>query len=282
MSDGVPRQVRVPVDGGVLSYEVVGDTTVGPAGVMLDRDDDLLAATPWERPGFGVVPFLTAPEREALVDGLAGLVRAAVARHAPTVANPLDLADYHRYVSDAQHRAVVGDLFRDGIEPEQLEVPIARIEAAISDLVGIPVSTWCPGLGLARVFVRLARPGAPGDHNPPHRDVWLDHLRDAVNGYFPLAGSTARSSLGLVPGSHRWPESDIRRTSEGALLGGIRYEVPAVVGAAVPIHLHRPNPAPHEILLFSPYLIHGGGINLETETTRASLELRFWRTKEHP
>lgn len=276
-SSAARRDVEVAVDGGVLRYEVVGETLVGAPSVLLDADDDLLAGTPWSEAGYGVAPFLTAPERSRLVAGLAAIVRSALVRHVPEIPDPLDLATYHRFVDDQQHRAVIGDLFRDGIDVEALPVPIARIEEEVGDLLGVPVSTRCPGLGVARAFVRLARPGAPGDHNPPHRDVWLDHLRHAANAYVPLAGSTERSALGLVPGSHRWPESSIRRTAEGATLQGIRYEVPAVVGADAPLHLVRPNPQPDEILLFSPYLVHGGGINLQADTTRASLELRFWR-----
>ena len=30
----------------------------------------------------------------------------------------------------------------------------------------------------------------------------------------------------------------------------------------------RPNPYPHEILLFSPYLVHGGSVNVERDLTR--------------
>ena len=32
-----------------------------------------------------------------------------------------------------------------------------------------------------------------------------------------------------------------------------------------------------ELLVFSPYLIHGGGVNFQGTVTRASLEARFWR-----
>ncbi len=32
------------------------------------------------------------------------------------------------------------------------------------------------------------------------------------------------------------------------------------------------------MLLFSPYLIHGGAANREPDRTRVSLEMRFWRT----
>ena len=39
----------------------------------------------------------------------------------------------------------------------------------------------------------------------------------------------------------------------------------------------RPDPNPDEVLVFSPYLIHGGAVNLNEDMTRVSLEMRLWR-----
>ena len=72
-------------------------------------------------------------------------------------------------------------------------------------------------------------------------------------------------------------ESDIERTAQGAKINGLSYTVPAVTDATYPLIATRPNPASNEILLFSPYLIHGGAFNNTTSTTRISLECRFWR-----
>jgi len=44
--------------------------------------------------------------------------------------------------------------------------------------------------------------------------------------------------------------------------------------------LERPNPGENEMLLFSPYLVHGGGYNFNTDMTRISLEMRFWRKED--
>ena len=38
-----------------------------------------------------------------------------------------------------------------------------------------------------------------------------------------------------------------------------------------------PNPAFDEVLVFTPYALHGGGVNLNKDTTRVSLEMRFWK-----
>ena len=50
-------------------------------------------------------------------------------------------------------------------------------------------------------------------------------------------------------------------------------------GAAHPLVLERPNPGLNEVLVFSPYLIHGGAFNQQTDATRVSLEMRFWRVR---
>ncbi|MCB1038848.1 MAG: phytanoyl-CoA dioxygenase family protein [Acidimicrobiales bacterium] len=280
------RQVEVPVGDHLLHYSVDGETFVGDEQVMLDRDDDLLASTPWASAGYGIAPFLAPDDHVALVAGITSLVGEVVGRHVGQPDGPFTLERYHEVVTDdAVHREIVGELFAGGIPVADLPIPIERIEERASELCGARVATRCPDLDAAVVFVRIARPGATTDHNPPHRDVWLDHLRHAVNGYAPLAGSTSRSSLALVPGSHRWPESAIERTAAGARIGSVVYEVPAVTGvttASREMRLVRPDPRPNELLLFSPYLIHGGGINLQADTTRASLELRFWRVGARP
>jgi ectoine hydroxylase-related dioxygenase (phytanoyl-CoA dioxygenase family) len=107
--------------------------------------------------------------------------------------------------------------------------------------------------------------------------VWIDRLRNAVNIYAPLCGSTNKSSLPLISGSHFFKESEIERTAQGALLNGIKYTVPCVttVNGETP-RLLRPQVLENEVMLFSPYLVHGGAYNFEMDRTRMSLEIRFW------
>ena len=112
--------------------------------------------------------------------------------------------------------------------------------------------------------------------------MWLDWLRSAINIYVPIAGSDASSSLTLVPGSHQWRESDLVRTARGRRIGGVRYSVPAVLGARHPLTMIRPDPGPEEVLVFSPYLVHGGARNLNLDCTRVSLEMRFARRTDEP
>ena len=53
--------------------------------------------------------------------------------------------------------------------------------------------------------------------------------------------------------------------------------MPAVTAIKDEYELVRPNPKPNEVLLFSPYLIHGGASNLNEDQTRISIEVRLWK-----
>jgi ectoine hydroxylase-related dioxygenase (phytanoyl-CoA dioxygenase family) len=110
-----------------------------------------------------------------------------------------------------------------------------------------------------------------------HRDVWLPDYKNCINLYIPIAGSNEKSSLVISPGSHRWPELNLEKTIDGARINGIRYIVPAVSKILCQKEFVRPNPKENEVLIFSPYLIHGGSINLNKNLTRISIEVRLWR-----
>lgn len=63
----------------------------------------------------------------------------------------------------------------------------------------------------------------------------------------------------------------------GARVDDRVFTVPSVVSATRPLTMMRPSPGPNELLVFSPYLIHGGAFNQQKDLTRVSLEMRFWR-----
>jgi len=258
-----------------VEYRIEGPAGPGGPEVLLATDTDLTAGQPWAAAGYTVAPWLTPAENTALRDGLAELVRAAV--HAAGLDAPTNwpVTAYHRLVGDdaARHLAVVQQT--SSYPLAALPVPAAQLEARVSELCGRAVRAHNPAIDQAQFHLRLVRPRR-SDNNPLHRDVWLDRLRNGINIYFPVAGSTADSSLALAPGSHWWAEDQTTRTHAGAVYNGTQYSVPALVAAAEPLHLLRPNPGPDEVLLFSPYLLHGGAVNVNDDETRISLEMRFW------
>jgi hypothetical protein len=271
------RTLSLDYEGERVTFDVEGDTVWGEPVVLLDLDDNLIAGRPWAGAGFTVEPFLPRSEYERLVAGIGALLSRRIAAAGIAVPNDFTLDRYHEVVvTDEGHRAVseVGPWCRGVAE---LPVPVAEISRRISEIVGVGVSTAPPHQEFPEHFCfRVVRPRSR-DNNPPHRDVWLDRLRNAVNIYVPLAGSSSRSSLPLVRGSHLWRESEIERTADGARVNGMVFTVPSVVSAAHELALERPDPKANEVLVFTPYLIHGGAFNQQPDRTRVSLEMRFWR-----
>lgn len=258
-----------------VDYQIEGANSAGEAGVQLASDTDLTAGTPWAAAGYVVAPWLTPAQNQLLRNGLAELVRVALRNTGLAVAADWPITDYHRVVGAdaARHLAVVNQTKEFALAA--LPLPVAVLEARVSELCGRTVRVHNPANGQQAFHLRIVRPQIT-DNNPPHRDTWLDRLRHGLNIYFPVAGSTADSSLPLVPGSHWWPENQTTRTQAGAVYNGNQYSVPALLDAAAPLQFIRPNPGPEEVLLFSPYLLHGGAINLNPDQTRISLEMRFW------
>lgn len=271
------RVLTLEYDGERVTFDVEGETAWGGPGVLLDEDDDLVGSRPWAGDGFTVEPFLAPADHERLVAGIQALLERRMAATGLIVPDGLSMDRYHEVVtSDAAHQAV-SDQGPWCYGVADLPVPVEAVSSRISEILGVRVSTRPPHADFPEHFCfRVVRPRSR-DNNPPHRDVWLDRLRHAVNIYVPLAGSSARSSLPLVRGSHRWQESEIERTVGGARVNGIVFTVPSVVGAAHPLTLERPDPRANEVLVFSPYLIHGGAYNQQPDRTRVSLEMRFWR-----
>ncbi|MBF9220552.1 phytanoyl-CoA dioxygenase family protein [Hymenobacter ruricola] len=268
---------RLHVAGQPVAYQVEGAPAVGlPDAVLLASDEDLSARAPWAAAGFAVVPGLPAGAQAQLQAGLAELLREALRGAGCAVAPDFDISQYHHAIGDdaGRHLAVIAQT--KVYDLARLPVPPAVLEALVSAACGQPVRAFNPNVNEAVFHLRIVRPHR-ADQNPLHRDAWLPRYRHALNIYLPVAGSTAQSALALVPGSHHWPESAVERTAGGAIFHGVPYTVPGVLRPARPLHLIRPNPGPDEVLVFSPYLLHGAAANLNPDATRVSLEMRFWR-----
>lgn len=267
------RQLTVTVDGRQITWTVDGPFNRGENVVRLDHEDDLTASTAWADDGFVVADWLDDMAVVALRSGISTIVRNELEAMAVPLENDFELEYYHRFVDDDLHAAFTA---RSRCFYPMDALPVSRddLEDVVSKQVNRRVSL-IPVPGREPSFlVRVVRP-ASRDHSPPHRDHWLDHLRGTIAAYLPVVGCGPESSLPLVPTSHRWPESAVERTEHNGVADGIQYGIPAVSSAETPIELIRPVVLPGQIMTFSPYLIHGAGINLQADTTRVSLELRF-------
>ncbi|GAB3324883.1 phytanoyl-CoA dioxygenase family protein [Hymenobacter humi] len=246
--------------------------------ILLAQDVDLSARAAWAAVGFAVVPGLAPTAQNQLQAGLMHLLREALRAAGCPVASDFDVTRYHHVVGDDPelHHAVIAQT--KAYELSQLPIAPALLEALVSAACGQAVRAYNPHTREAVFHLRIVRPHR-SDHNPLHRDAWLPRYQDALNIYLPVAGSTVRSSLTLVPGSHHWPENAVERTVGGAIYNGIPFTVPGVLRPTRPLDLIRPNPGPDEVLVFSPYLLHGAAANLNEDATRISLEMRFWQAR---
>ena len=261
----------------VFSY--AGEMEKGKDETLLLKDDNLLQNTPWDESGFTIQNFLSESDNKEFKNVVTEVIKGLIESSGGTIDAHFTLEKYHAYVTDEIHLKIARSI-KDGWKKEDFSFDLTKINQRLSDILQQEVSTISEDKSINDFYLRIVRPGCLQDNNPPHRDVWLDRLRNAVNIYFPICGSTSESALPLLPGSHKYKESDLVRTSEGAVLNDTKYTVPCVISInGEPLKMMRPNPTENEVLVFSPYLVHGGGYNTNLDTTRISLEMRFWKVK---
>lgn len=266
------------INGKPVFLEITGSSAPGEAVCLLEQDDNLAEGCEWQEQGFVVAQMLEQVTSEKLQDGVRELLREALWSAGSQVDDAFSLGGYHHYCRDQRTHLKVIDFLRNKAAIENLPIDYRILDEKISDQCGKRVSCNVNNqIASGYFFIRLVRPLPCQDNNPPHKDAWLDRLRHGLNLYLPLAGSNEDSSLSLVPGSHLWEESDIPRSEKGAKVNGVEYSVPSVVMDDHVVEMIRPVVNQGEAMLFSPYLIHGGAVNFNSEKTRVSLEMRFWR-----
>ena len=258
-----------------LEYRVENQVKRGEDITLLDTADDLTKKTQWSKPGFSIEPLFDNKTFSAFRDNTYNLLTDLWRKADLEIPDLISLTDYHKVATTREKhlRAVEHTKLLDTI---QFPIPIHILEDRISGIIGDPVMVSNPFDNQSVFHFRVIRPNSY-DNNPLHRDVWLPDYKDCINLYIPVSGSNEKSSLVISPGSHYWPESNLEKTIDGARINGIRYNVPAVSKILCQKEFVRPNPKENEVLIFSPYLIHGGSINLNKNLTRISIEVRLWR-----
>lgn len=263
------------VNGNTLSYNVAGEVIRGSDEVLLAGAMDLTEATAWTAKGYGIERLFSPPQYDSFRKATVNLLLDCWREGGLPVDEKFLPQNYHHLATDhSTHLQAVEKTKLLSIN--RFPIPIEEIEDRISTLCNTPLITRNPFDGQRIFHFRVIRPRST-DNNPLHRDVWLEDYDNCINLYIPIAGSNEKSSLILFEGSHRWPESRIEKTVSGALINGIRFNVPAVTKIYGGYTAVRPSPAENEVLIFSPYLIHGGSVNLNTDETRISIEMRLWK-----
>lgn len=267
--------MKYTVNGTAIQYESANEAAWGSNDTLLDHATDLTRDTSWHDAGFLITEFLETQADAADFNARCReLIKTCWRQSGLNVPSDFEVSKYHEIVhSQAEHLAAVEQTKLLTIDRFPLDIEV--VTRRVSELCGRKVIARNPFDGQSVFHFRVIRPDRQ-DNNPLHRDVWLEDYDDCINLYIPVAGSDERSSLILFPGSHLWPESRIEKTKGGARIGAVQFNVPAVTDIRGEFHVVRPDPGFNQFLLFSPYLIHGGAVNLNKDATRISIEMRLW------
>jgi hypothetical protein len=263
------------VNNKLIEYHAGGSKVFGDDHVLLHAADDLTQNAEWHAMGFAIQPLFDKLAFESFQNTTEELIRSLWRKSGLNVPVDFPLEHYHR-LADTKEKHLAAVEFTKLLSVTEFPSGIEKIQKRISMICGIPLEAHNPFDDQKIFHFRVVRP-KQGDNNPLHRDVWLEDYSDCINLYIPICGSNELSSLIISPGSHLWSESRVERTERGALINGIKFNVPAVTSINGSFDVVRPNPSQNEVLVFSPYLIHGGAANLNEDVTRISIELRLWR-----
>jgi Phytanoyl-CoA dioxygenase (PhyH) len=264
MGDLLVREnlVETLIDGRPIRWPVGGDFAwgQGPALSRAETDPRALALD---------------PEGYFVLDLPGGVVRQVRHAAAAFLRLPPDaLQAYHRHADDASHAQLI-ERSRE-LRFADLGLDAGAIIALLEPVLGLRLSPIVPMVGSDHVQLRINRPGST-DYNPPHRDGALPVWANSVNIWLPVAGVDERTSLCILPGSHRLAEENCWQTLPGgATIDGKKYRVPAIARLRDgPLRMIRAPVRGGQALIFSPYLIHGLALNETTDVTRMALEFRF-------
>lgn len=251
--------------------ELLEDSEWGKDYVMLNNDINLLKNTTFDNSGYTILDI------ENYNELLQNLIKKQIFLVTDKM---IELEDYHNKVSNEEHTSILNSMPYKKYLNKNVNDFCVYLENTVSNILNEKVKIFNNDL-----WFRICRPTSlhDNDFNPCHRDVYLDFYRNIVNIYLPVVGSNENSSLTIQPGSHKWNENETRVTKGGAYFKTInkKYSVDAIVASKQPLKMIRPNPNEKQLMLFSPYLIHGCANNDNTNTTRISLEVRFIRDDEN-
>lgn len=258
-----------------LKYDVAGSRHWGEERTLLKEAIDITANTSWHEKGFSIEELFDAKAYTVFSQRTKSLLLQCWKHAGLVVEEDFEPDQYHTLIGDYKSHLAAVEQTRL-LQVTDFPVPVQQIEERISKICNVPLIARNPFDGQSVFHFRVIRPKQP-DNNPLHRDVWLEDYDDCINLYIPVAGSNEFSSLIIIPGSHCWPESRVEKTDSGAEVGGVKFNVPAVTALKGDYAVERPSPGANQVLIFSPYLIHGGAVNLNTDKTRVSIEMRLWK-----
>jgi len=270
------KKCIVYIDNEKFDFNVKGDFFIGKDELLFDKSDGILKNVNWAEKGFTILKVFTKDTFDQLKQSITnniinGLEKASIKVDRDT----FSLKDYHKYVTTSEQHFDVINHTRD-LRNEDFKLDFDDLSDKFSKHLKIPLTSKIKDFDRSHIQIRISRPNTL-DINPPHRDSYLDYYKNIINIWIPILGCNDKSSLPVVPGSHLISEHKIIRTeAQSAYINDNIYAVPCMLETTDgPFKMIRPNPKATEALIFTPYLVHGAGINLNEDITRVSLELRF-------
>lgn len=255
--------------------------SIGSGFVEQDLSEDcfqnsnhyIIPNSDFDREGYIVQSLLNDDEFRTLHKTIEAIIFKDLSAY-QTVDKDFTLSQYHNCVLDDQiHKSVS----KWGIPSSKLsslyEVVKERVETILNTRLA---SKKIVHNGTEDVFVgcRIVRPNK-NDYNPFHRDTWIDYWKDTINIWIPLSAFHQDSGLQFVKGSHLFKNDEVYKTKSGYSEGDKKYHVPAAVAFKHTFEIVKPSLTAGQGIVFSPFLVHGNGVNHSINETRVSLEFRF-------
>ena len=249
----------------IIYPELLNDGKWGDDVILLENDINLLQNTDFDNVGYSIFD----------IDNYNHLLQTFLKTEIFKNTNKeVDLEKYHEVISDDEHTNILNSMPYKKHVNANIHLFANYLECIVSNKLNKKVKIFNDDL-----WFRICRPTViyKNDFNPCHRDIYLDFYRNIVNIYLPVVGSNELSSLNIHPGSHKWNENKTYITNGGAYFkaSNKKYSVDAIIASKQPLNMIRPNPNENQMMLFSPYLIHGCANNDNLDITRISLEVRF-------
>jgi hypothetical protein len=250
--------------------------------ILSNQYTDVSFGEPWHENGYSVFNFSNNDEFISLKNGLTNCVKDIIRKLMPTVdLTSFCLENYHKFVkTNEDHLKVVAktrDLFSSDFDFD-IENYLPKLEKFLN----FKLTDIDPFNGSrVHIIIRINRPNSK-DYNPPHKDIYEgfdndNYIPQFINFWIPIAGVTEKSSLPIVPNSHKINEKNICRTLEGGLIEGQKYRVRMIRTWGGENNLLRSEVGYGQVLVFSSHLIHGLAINEEADITRTALEFRLFK-----
>jgi hypothetical protein len=267
-----------------ISLNVCADRIRNGEDSVLYLNDGRNIYKDWEKEGYTITQFLDKQKFLDFYEFIFNLFIKNLKNIRSFETSKFTLDKYHEFVDDKEHLmflkyVAAGKYGSSGIPVSLIPFSYKEFDNLVSEHCGKKftcIRRLYRFLAISKHFwLRVVRPMSK-DNNPPHRDSHLKRNVKIINIYAPLAGSNEDSSLPIIPGSHFWSDSDLRITEGKTFVEGVKFTNPAIVSSKRDLKMITPNPKLGELMIFTPYAIHGGGRNFNSDLTRISLEMRFW------